>query len=620
MRRLNGRTTDTIALLEIARALTKRRYRVFPVDHAKKPLIRNYHGNTPFSAFELRRMPWKRASGVGVALPPGLIALDVDVKNSKTGLKHLEQLQQVHGALPPTLSQETRSGGRHMVFALDPEEITQFRSQVALPVGGKADIDIVTPWYRYLVIYDVAAFLNHDGTFPEMPPAWYPALRKVRTPLGKTTPFLTDVGVHSLFCEVREAKEGCRNETLNSAVFRASASGLASDKVIREFVAAAMEIGLAAAEISATIHSATSSAPQPRTDVQAWLQRAVRHPDLQHNRIRVNALRVIEKVATVAAIAQSGQGFGLSARDLAERTGLSKNTAARLIDRLVDCDLLRSIPWVDHSKARRYRLKLPSHAPKWDSHPLLPDDLDNLSTKANESDSGVGSQALQNQISEMQEFVRIANHRAFMKSLKSPSLGTNSGPILLALFKSPLTRRGLEHETNLHRNTISRQIKTLVSEGFVQISGPFFRLTHPDLMFLLDQWVLRNQPVDPRQVQKIKHAQERAAYIEHRLPAAKKAPIFVDQHCIFFGKHRIRTGTTLNRCRTAPVRQQRTVKPRQRTVTFQPHQATRENQSQLVPLGRSPVKNPKGGRENPAIPNQRHHKRSNDPPSRPAST
>lgn len=593
----NGRNTDTTALLEIAHALTRRRYRVFPVDHTKKPLISNYHGNTAFGASELERMPWKRASAVGIALPSGLIALDVDVKNSKSGPKHLEQLQQVHGALPPTLSQETRSGGRHMVFSLGPEKIPQFRSQVALPFGGCADIDIVTPGYRYLVIYDVAAFLNHDGTFPEMPPAWYPALRKGRTPLGKTTPFLTDVGVHSLISEVREAKEGCRNNTLNSAVFRASASGLAGDEVIQEFEAAAMEIGLNAAEISATIHSATSSAPQPRTDMQAWRQTAVRHPDLQHNRIRVNALRVIDVVATVAANAQSGQAFGLSARDLAERTGLSKDTAARLMNRLMDCDLLRSVPWVDHSKARRYRLKIPSHAPECDSHPLLPDDFDNLGTKVDEFDSGVGSQARQNQMNQIQEVVKISNHRAFMKSKQSPSLGTNCAPILLALFKSPMTGRELEDETNLHRNAISRQIKTLESEGFVQISGPSFRLTDPDLMFLLDQWVSRNQPVDPRQAQKIKHAQERSAYIEHRLPAAKKARMFVDQHCIFVGKHRIRTGTTLNRCQTAPMRQQQTLQPRQRTVTFQPHHAPRENRTplRLSPAWASPVKYPTAG-------------------------
>lgn len=585
MRRLNGRTTDPIALLEIAHALATHGCRVFPVDHAKKPLISNYHGETPFSAFELRRMPWKRASAVGVALPPGHIALDVDVKNSKSGLKHLEQLQQVYGALPPTLSQVTRSGGRHMVFALDPEEITQFRSQVALPVGGNADIDIVTPGYRYLVIYDVAAFLNHDGTFPEMPPAWYPALGKRSSPLGDTTPVLAGADAHSLISKVRRAKEGCRNNTLNSTVFRATALGLASNGVLQAFRAAAMASGLTDTEISATIYSATSSAPQPRIDMQVWRQRAVRHPDLQHNRIRVNALRVIDAVASVAACAQSGQAFGLSARDLAERTGLSKNTAARLMNRLVDCDLLRSVPWVDHSNARRYRLKIPSHSPKWDSHPLLPDDLDNLSKKAHVIDSGVGNQTLQNQMHQMQEVVRIANHRAFMKSMSMPSLGSNYAPALLALFKNPLTKTELERETSLHPNTISRHIKTLEREGLIQISGQFIRLTDPDLMSLLDQWASRNQPVDPREVQKIKHAQERSAYIEHRLPATKIAPPFIDRHCVFVGKHRIRTGTTLNRCRTAPPQQQGATRPRQSAATCQPHETKRGNQSQVAPSG-----------------------------------
>lgn len=528
------------ALLESARRLTALGYRVFPVDRSKIPLICDYHGDKPYTDAGLRSMPWERAANIGIALRSDRIALDVDVKNAKSGDKHLAKLERKYGALPHTLQQKTRSGGVHMIFRLDLALVTAgFRSRVVLPDGRVADIDIVHSGNRYLVIYDIDAFLDHEGDFAEMPLAWYPALVKRHAPRRDGFQTSLGTGVKALIDEVRHAKEGCRNDTLNRCVFKASASGLVDDEVLDKFQEAAQECGLLPYEIAATIASATCSAPAPRTEVEEWRQIALHHPDIQTPRTRVNMLRVIDVVASVALLANAGQPFGLSARYLAERTGLCKDTSARYLNLLESCDLLWILPWCDHSKARRYQLKTPRIAQKSDSLPLFPAGIENSQDHELNSEGSDGGESRVGGGHVDDATVRIASHRAFRGIMKTRSLPPSSAPLLALLERTPQTEKGLTEQTGFHRNTITKNIQLLNSEGLVVVSGTTIRLSGPNPANLLDQWVLENQQQDPTELQRKQHQQERHKYLTERLPAARNESRF-NQHCRLFEKYGLR--------------------------------------------------------------------------------
>lgn len=64
-----------------------------------------------------RRWP---GCAVGVrAAAAGLLVIDVDVKNEAPGLETIKLLQREIGALPPTRTHRTKSGGWHLVFRVE---------------------------------------------------------------------------------------------------------------------------------------------------------------------------------------------------------------------------------------------------------------------------------------------------------------------------------------------------------------------------------------------------------------------------------------------------------------------------------------------------------------------
>src|SRR4051812_48417966 len=94
------RSAPTDALLALARQFSCLGRRVFPVKLTqredgswdKHPCVRGYFGTSPYTEADLRRMPWERATHVGMALFPGEVALDIDVKHGGEGVAHLAQL------------------------------------------------------------------------------------------------------------------------------------------------------------------------------------------------------------------------------------------------------------------------------------------------------------------------------------------------------------------------------------------------------------------------------------------------------------------------------------------------------------------------------------------------
>ena len=100
--------------------------RVFPVrlvltstgNVNKLPMISGYHGDRAFADSFIRSMPWSARSELGIALgwalPTSAIALDVDVKDGKLGLEHLQLLEGMYGSLPESLRLATPSSGFHL--------------------------------------------------------------------------------------------------------------------------------------------------------------------------------------------------------------------------------------------------------------------------------------------------------------------------------------------------------------------------------------------------------------------------------------------------------------------------------------------------------------------------
>lgn len=118
-------------------------WRVFPTAN-KKPLIDEWKANAADTPREVLDQPWGEADGYAIALPPGVVVVDLDA---------------VHGAIQPAIDElrsvdpglyssvtvigdlpvvGTRSGGMHIYFRADTEGVRQTKpaKNIDLRVGG----------------------------------------------------------------------------------------------------------------------------------------------------------------------------------------------------------------------------------------------------------------------------------------------------------------------------------------------------------------------------------------------------------------------------------------------------------------------------------------------------
>lgn len=129
----------------------------------KRPLLRAWQRNASTDERAVRAMDWSEASAVGVALPPGLVAVDVD----DPALFEAAGLE-----LPETNGQRTQSGGYHRIYATDGRPVRQTVKEVPgadTRVGGKG----------YLVAWERWSFTpDHPNGAPEWLYAGRPAERE----------------------------------------------------------------------------------------------------------------------------------------------------------------------------------------------------------------------------------------------------------------------------------------------------------------------------------------------------------------------------------------------------------------------------------------------------------
>lgn len=517
------------SLRDDALALTSRGYRVFPVAAHRAPLVNGYFGNKPYPPSVIINQPWHKARHVGFALDEDEIALDVDVKQGKCGEKHMNALEVAHGPLPQTVQQSTLTGGRHLMFAVGPVAASaEWRSKAVLRDGGDADIDIVHGGHRFLVVYEPEVWLNADRKWPQIPNSWLPALLKPtrrksgpnQAPTGLSRPLM---GLDALLDEVRQVEEGDRNNTLNRWVFRATVDGQVGSDAEEQFRMAAQATGLTPSEVDNTISSSVCAGTQVREQVDRWFMEVLNHPDLQESRTRDTYLTIVAAVRDVALIAPQDASFGLSVRELAERAGVSRATANIYLKRLDANDLLQSLPWLTHSKARRYRLKRPRNcAQRLDSHPSLSSTGSNVSNNRGSkedvnSDSGPTEMVrdLTAAGNAEQVTMELLKHVAFMRH-EGEYLPRSCARVLAALEAGHTTRKDLQNFTGLHRNTVRSHLTTLVKACIVgSDEDGSFHLLGDSAWDAVDIWAKDRIIEDTHKSQRARHDAERQAYRQH---------------------------------------------------------------------------------------------------------
>lgn len=126
-----------------ALAYCKADWPVFPLaPRSKVPLVAGGHGHLDGTTDpDVTRRRWEAApfANIGARVPDGLVVLDVDPRHG--GFDSLRALEECHGALPPTLTSWTGSGGVHLFYGRPPGELRQSAHKLGrgldVKLGGK---------------------------------------------------------------------------------------------------------------------------------------------------------------------------------------------------------------------------------------------------------------------------------------------------------------------------------------------------------------------------------------------------------------------------------------------------------------------------------------------------
>lgn len=210
-----------------------------------------------------------KAHNAAIAIPPGVIVVDVDPRNG--GVDTLRSLVSKLGAFPATPVAETRDGGLHVWLrtrlpanqintkGLGPGiDVKKYGNGkfggyvVAPPSRVKAETPGGTGQYRWRQIRPVAW----------TPSAWAQRLYKRPMPPVRhvTDPIEAQAERFKALAHLRSAVEGERNTALSISAFRLATRGLLDADAENQLSMAASELGLTAEEITNTLASAHAGA------------------------------------------------------------------------------------------------------------------------------------------------------------------------------------------------------------------------------------------------------------------------------------------------------------------------------------------------------------------------
>jgi hypothetical protein len=142
-----GSSTTTIAdaLLEQAKSLARKGFRVFPLEvDGNTPAHEGWQQQAAADENSADRM-WRDPFGsvvpynIGIATGQGLTVLDVDVKKGQPGLESLDDLVTFLGLDDETLTVRTRSGGLHLYYGQTPHPLRNTTSEVRQGLDIRSD-------------------------------------------------------------------------------------------------------------------------------------------------------------------------------------------------------------------------------------------------------------------------------------------------------------------------------------------------------------------------------------------------------------------------------------------------------------------------------------------------
>lgn len=207
--------------------------------------------------------------GIPTGKASGLFVLDVDVKSGVNGFDTLAALEEQYGALPPTLTVKTPSGGEHRYFVMPETEVPLKNSVGLLGAGldtrGEGGYVIAPPsLHSSGISYQ---YVDRSIEPAELPLWMIDFLKKPKAVVKQVSPktiLSTDSTSYGkterneIVAEMANALPGQRNDTLNRMAFRLGV--LVRDDQINgpdshALIQAAIAVGLTEKEVHRTFKS-----------------------------------------------------------------------------------------------------------------------------------------------------------------------------------------------------------------------------------------------------------------------------------------------------------------------------------------------------------------------------
>lgn len=249
---------------------------VFPVRaRTKTPVIKDWQNRATTEPAQIREM-WTRhpKAGIGIATgsASGLVVIDLDTKNGQDGPGNWQRYLAERGIeLPPTVTVRTRSGGRHLYYAVpDGADFRNSAGTVAegVDVRGTGGYVVAPPTPGYTF----EAEWTDDRVLPDLPPDVLPdntATRGTAHAGERRTPAYALAAAAGGLADLTTAEIGERNNTLNRVAFSIATSvedGLLDEELMRDTLwETAVQAGLDPEEVDKTLQSAFGAAHKSAT-------------------------------------------------------------------------------------------------------------------------------------------------------------------------------------------------------------------------------------------------------------------------------------------------------------------------------------------------------------------
>lgn len=241
---------------------------------------------------------WERwpDANIGIAMPPHLVAVDIDVKNHVNGHTTLAEIAAPHGGVPSTLTAETPSGGWHLYFQKPVDVSVKNRAGIRPGIDVRAQGGyLVAPGstisgmpYKWINTTQIA---NCPQWLLEVLTEEKKALSRPPTTMQRNNVEGQDglnIAANDKYAQavwgkavsaILTAVDGTRNETLNASAYGlarlAGAGRLDWPHAMGVLEQAALTLGLPLNEVRKTIASAQSGMNVPNYEGSPDSQRAL---------------------------------------------------------------------------------------------------------------------------------------------------------------------------------------------------------------------------------------------------------------------------------------------------------------------------------------------------------